>query len=233
MYVLQERKQTKSESSRSSTPSKRSMKKGGTPQKGPSPPKKKAKVEKAKDEEVPVKPKKPKFKLKSLLPPSERVRKDLFVYFAWINSMLTKKGNMYELLFILFFCLFFLLKGQRPVAEFRCPYCTRLYTQRNELTKHLKAAHGDKMKRCEKNGFLTGMTRAENLRKPGARVIDRKRVFRHLKDVRSKMSPADFGTVWLAVRRILCEAMVILGEESEFTHRRYQQMKAEVAQLLK
>lgn len=93
--------------------------------------------------------------------------------------------------------------------------------------------HERKINDEEADGFKTAMIRAENLRKSGLRVIYRSRAMLHLKELKRTLSEAQFAQVWLALRRVLCEGMVIVGEEGEIAARRFQDLKSNVIQLLR
>lgn len=88
------------------------------------------------------------------------------------------------------------------------------------------------MRSKEGDGYKTAMRRTENYRKPGVRILSNERVMNHFRDLQEKMTASVLTEVWMAVRRALCEGLVILGDESEYSPRGYRDLKRDVTKLL-
>lgn len=100
------------------------------------------------------------------------------------------------------------------------------------MTEHLETWHPQRITVKEPAGMTTALRRTENLRKAGVRVVSTERIANHFFELKEEMTAPAFARVWLAVRRALCEAMVVIGQEDEYSPRGYRDLKRDVRKLL-
>ncbi|KAJ1518879.1 hypothetical protein ONE63_011509 [Megalurothrips usitatus] len=103
----------------------------------------------------------------------------------------------------------------------RCPFCYFVTYETCRLTMHVEARHARTLR--QQGAFLV-KRRMWWLARSGVRRLDRRRVERHLEALGDDPSRAQ---VKLAVRRILLEAMILVGGEDSSPDTDYAAIKSE------
>lgn len=94
------------------------------------------------------------------------------------------------------------------------------------MESHLRSEHSAYIAEYESKGMKSSLARVENLRKPGARMMDSWRASQHLRELKPLVSKVAYKLAIEIVNRITLEAGIILGgKEDEMKPRYYKELR--------
>jgi len=97
----------------------------------------------------------------------------------------------------------------------------------------MKSVHGALIKSTEAKGTKSAMARVENVAKRGTRILCSKMFNKHIRCLKPILnSRKKLTETVMVIKRLLAEALVLVGEADQLVPSRYQLLKSSYDQLL-